>query len=79
VFEDPERCILDRWPNRHMAFGFGPHICLGAHVARLEIRITLEEFAERVPEFRIAPGQSARWNETGTVRSLASVPVVVGA
>ena len=43
AFPDPERCILDRAPNRHLAFGAGPHLCLGAPVARLEMAITVQE------------------------------------
>jgi cytochrome P450 len=78
-FNEPDRCILDREPNRHVAFSFGPHLCLGAHVARLELRLMLEELAERMPDFRIAPGERVEWNRTGSVRGLARLPVVVGA
>ncbi len=77
VFVEPERCVLDRSPNRHVAFGFGPHVCLGAHVARLELRIMLDEFAERIPVFCVAPGEQARWNSTGSVRGLANLRVLV--
>jgi len=48
-FNDPHRFIIDRTPNPHMAFGRGgPHFCLGNHVARLQVRVLLEEMAQRV-------------------------------
>jgi cytochrome P450 family 142 subfamily A polypeptide 1 len=52
-FDDPERLDLTRYPNRHLAFGFGTHFCLGASLARLEIRVFLEELARRVRSLRI--------------------------
>lgn len=42
VFEAPDECRIDRQPNRHITFGHGPHTCSGAHLARMEIRVTLE-------------------------------------
>ena len=50
VFEHPERCVLDRHPNRHVAFGHGRHLCLGANLARLELTIMIERFAELFPD-----------------------------
>ena len=73
AFPDAERCILDRTPNRHLAFGFGPHLCAGAHVARLELAVALEQVSARVDELRLA--SSPRWNATGSVRSLATLEV----
>lgn len=78
AFPDADRCVLDRSPNRHMAFGAGPHVCLGAHVARLELAVMLEGFAARVPVFRIADGREPRWHTSGSVRGLATLPVVIG-
>jgi cytochrome P450 family 142 subfamily A polypeptide 1 len=52
-FAEPERLDLTRYPNRHLAFGFGTHFCLGASLARLEIRIFLEELVQRVRALRI--------------------------
>jgi cytochrome P450 len=47
AFPEPDRCILDREPNRHLAFGHGIHVCIGAPMARLEIRVALEELLAR--------------------------------
>ena len=55
-FTDPERLDLTRYPNRHLAFGFGTHFCLGASLARLEIRLFLEELVRRVHSLRLEPG-----------------------
>ena len=54
-FPDPGEVILDRKP-RHVAFGFGPHMCIGMHLAKRELRIAIEEFLAAIPEFRITPG-----------------------
>jgi cytochrome P450 len=53
-FRDPERFDITRDPNPHIAFGHGIHSCLGAPLARLEARIALADFLERVKEFRLA-------------------------
>jgi cholest-4-en-3-one 26-monooxygenase len=55
-FDDPERFDVTRTPNHHLAFGFGTHFCLGAALARLEIRTFFEEFVRRVDSFEIVPG-----------------------
>jgi cytochrome P450 family 142 subfamily A polypeptide 1 len=55
-FADPERMDLTRRPNHHLSFGFGTHFCLGAALARLEIRVFLEELTRRVREVRVVPG-----------------------
>ena len=52
VFENPHACQLDRTPNRHLAFGQGGiHVCLGMHLAKLEVRIAVEELIKRVDVF----------------------------
>jgi cholest-4-en-3-one 26-monooxygenase len=54
VFENPETFDVARTPNPHLAFGVGPHFCMGSHIARLEMRVTLEEFLRRFPRFELA-------------------------
>jgi cytochrome P450 len=55
-FPDPDRIDLTRNANRHMAFAYGVHRCLGSHLARRELIASLEEFLARVPPFRIREG-----------------------
>jgi cytochrome P450 len=56
VFPEPDVVDFDRTPNRHIAFGAGPHRCLGSHLARLELRVALEEWHRRIPDYRIPDG-----------------------
>ncbi len=53
VFENPETLDVTRAHNRHVAFGFGTHFCLGAHLARLEIRVMFEELLRRMPDWEL--------------------------
>jgi cytochrome P450 len=79
AFEHPERCILDRHPNRHVAFGHGRHLCLGANLARLELTIMIERFADLFPDFRLDPKRPPTWKPRGDVRAPASLHLVAGA
>jgi cytochrome P450 len=54
-FERPDELIFDRLPNRHFGFGMGPHRCLGIHLARRELRIALQVFHRRLPDYRLHP------------------------
>src|SRR3977135_2225819 len=53
VFEDPESFNIDRYPNNHLAFGFGTHFCLGNQLARLELSIMQTKLLERLPDMRL--------------------------
>jgi cytochrome P450 len=54
VFDDAEQVDLDRPQHQHLAFGGGHHLCLGAHLARLELRVALDELHRRIPDYRLA-------------------------
>lgn len=73
-FPDPDRYNPDReGVNQHLAFGAGPHRCLGMHLARLELLVALEEWHQRIPDYRIKPGP--RLTERGGQLTLASLPL----
>lgn len=55
VYEDALEVRLDRSPNRHIAFGIGPHRCVGSHLARMEVGIALEEWHRVMPDYSLAP------------------------
>jgi cytochrome P450 len=76
-FPDPDEVILDRHPNRHMAFGVGPHRCLGSHIARVILRVALQEMLARLGEWRIADPEGLVW-ATCETRGLRAFPIAPG-
>ena len=72
IFVDADRLVLDRSPNPHLTFGFGHHFCLGAALARLEIRLAVPALLRRFPDLRLAGEPS--WRPTISDRSAAHVP-----
>lgn len=60
-FEDPFEVRFDRQTNRHVGFGGGVHRCLGSHLARRELRVTLREWHRRIPEYTLAPGSDLHY------------------
>jgi cytochrome P450 len=65
VFTDPSDVRFDRSPNPHIAFGGGVHRCLGSHLARRELRVTLREWHRRIPDYRIKAGHEKLEYQTG--------------
>lgn len=76
VFPDAERFRVDRKPNEHLAFGIGTHFCLGANLARAEIRIMYRELLRRLPDIRVAPGARPLMVASPLVRGIASLPTL---
>jgi cytochrome P450 family 142 subfamily A polypeptide 1 len=75
VFDDPQRFDVAREPNPQIAFGFGTHFCLGAALARLEIRIMFEELLPRLRSLRLAPGITPERIPNAFVRGFRSLHV----
>jgi len=76
VFPDADKVILDRAQNRHLAFGAGIHRCAGSNLARMELRVAVEEWLARIPEFEVVDHDRVTW-AGGQVRGPRTVPVVV--
>src|SRR5207253_6360135 len=76
VFDRPERFDSHRHPNRHVAFGAGIHVCLGAALARAETAVALERLFTRLPRLRLAiPRSEVRFSRRMGARALAALPV----
>jgi cytochrome P450 len=77
-FSEPERFDITRDPNRHIAFGFGIHFCVGAPLARLEANVALPLLLERFPRLRMAVDeQELHWRETLIMHGLKQLPVAL--
>ncbi len=73
-FPQPENVDFQRPANRHLAFGGGVHRCLGSHLARLELRVALEQLHERIPDYSIKPGETPQY--TMGIRAVEHLPLV---
>ena len=74
-FPEPDRLDITRQENRHLAFGFGLHFCLGAALARLEGQIAIGAVLRRMPHLRLATAD-LEWDDNPTFRGLKALPVV---
>ena len=74
VFPDPDEVRIDRHPNPHLTFGAGVHHCLGAALARAELRITLEEMLRRLPDYEIERDSVVPGRTAGTVFERLAIP-----
>ena len=75
AFEQADEVIIDRARNRHIAFGVGIHRCAGSNLARMEMRVSLEEWLARIPEFHLEDPDAVTW-AGGQVRGPRHLPVV---
>jgi len=78
AFEHADQVIIDREVNRHAAFGLGIHRCAGSHLARMELRVALEEWMRAFPDFSLADPDAVVWSP-GQVRGPRVLPIKVGA
>lgn len=74
-FPAPDRVELTRRPNRHLTFGLGPHRCLGANQARLELTIALQEFHRLIPDYELDPGTAITYISSGGKSRPSVVPL----
>lgn len=75
-YDNPTEVQIDRFPNPHLGFGAGIHRCIGSHLARLQIRVAIEQFLARVPDFRLPEGFVPSY-EVASVRHMVSLPIIL--
>ena len=73
-FDRADQVIIDRQINQHAAFGLGIHRCLGSHLARMELRVALQAWLERIPDFSLDDPSAVTW-ATGQVRGPRMLPL----
>jgi cytochrome P450 len=73
-FDRASEVVIDRQDNRHAAFGLGIHRCVGSHLARMELRVALEVWLERIPAFTLNDPEGVRWS-AGQIRGPRTLPL----
>ncbi len=73
-FPDPDSFVIDRSPNRHIAFGMGKHRCIGSSLARQEFQLMLQGILERMPDYRIDRSRTERYPSKGLVNGWIHLP-----
>ena len=76
-FDQAGEVVIDREVNRHAAFGLGIHRCVGSHLARMELRVALEVWLERIPAFTIDDPGAVTWS-AGQIRGPRTLPLRIG-
>jgi cytochrome P450 len=74
AFEHPEEFIVDRFPNRHVSFGLGPHRCVGSHVARLMFQEMMRQILGRMPDYELDEDRLATYPDRGMVNGWTALP-----
>ena len=75
VFAEADRVILDRAPNHHLAFGVGPHRCIGMHLARTMFQVLVEQVMTRVPDYVVDQEQTRFYKGNPTLNGIVRMPV----
>ncbi len=73
-FENPDEVDIDRFPNRHAAFGLGVHRCIGSNLARMSFKTMLSAVLERLPDYRLVEGGAVRYEDIGTINGYQHLP-----
>jgi cytochrome P450 len=76
-FDRAAEVVIDRQVNRHAAFGLGIHRCVGSHLARMELRVALEVWLERIPAFVLDDPGAVTWS-AGQIRGPRTLPLRIG-
>jgi cytochrome P450 family 142 subfamily A polypeptide 1 len=76
VFDEPDRFDVGRAPNDHVAFGFGAHFCLGNQLARMEMRVMVEQLVTRLPDLARADDSPLAYREANFISGIESMPVI---
>jgi cytochrome P450 len=76
VFDAPDELRVDRSPNPHLAFGIGTHYCMGANLARAEVRVVFEELFRRLTDIHVPSGTQQQRGSSSLVLSLEHLPAV---
>jgi cytochrome P450 len=76
-FDRADEVVIDREENRHAAFGLGIHRCVGSHLARMELRVALQVWLERIPAFNLADPAAVTWS-SGQIRGPRTLPLRIG-
>lgn len=74
VFTDPDEIVLDRFPNRHAAFGLGVHRCIGSNLARMSFKTMVGEVLRRLPDYRVRADGVVRYEDIGTINGYQHLP-----
>ena len=75
VFDRPDELDVTRDPNPHLAFGFGPHFCLGASLARLELKVMFDEVLRRMPDLELATDEPLEFRASNFISGPEAMPV----
>ena len=74
AFPDPDDVVIDRFPNRHAAFGLGVHRCIGSNLARMTFKIMVQEVLSRIPDYAIREDGVVRYEDVGTINGFRHMP-----
>ena len=74
AFPDPDEIVLDRFPNRHAAFGLGVHRCIGSNLARMSFKTMVGEVLNRIPDYEVHEDGIVRYEDIGTINGYQHLP-----